>query len=60
MNHLEKSVLISLQTETVLQKTGMNIHIIPYWKYWTIMKQITLVQVMSVEKTVGRGEDRRT
>ncbi len=40
-NRLEKSLLISLQTESVLQKTGKAIHIIPYWKYWTIMKQIT-------------------
>jgi len=40
-NRLEKSLLISLQTESVLQRTGMAIHIVPYWKYWTIMKQIT-------------------
>lgn len=41
-NNLQRSLLISLDTETVINKDGLRTDIIPYWKYWSIQKQMTL------------------
>lgn len=39
---LKKGYIISRQTERTISKSGFEVKIIPYWKYWTIQKELFL------------------
>lgn len=39
-NRLRKALLISLDTETKIEKEGLLIEAVPYWKYWSIREMI--------------------
>lgn len=42
LNHFDisKGLAISLQTETEFTQNGRNVKVLPYWKYWSILKYI--------------------
>jgi hypothetical protein len=39
-HNLKKALIISHDTETIFDRDGMAIHVIPYWKYWSILKEL--------------------
>ncbi len=39
-NNLEKSIMITKETEDMIEKDGKKLFLIPYWKYFTILSLI--------------------
>ncbi|HRT70499.1 MAG TPA: ATP-binding protein [Syntrophales bacterium] len=39
-HNLKKALIISRDAETTFERNGMAIRVIPYWKYWSILKEL--------------------